>query len=167
MILQILLYYDRQWGFSSWFPMSKGYLCCLSSPRLSRGERFCLVSCTGQRGNKFHAGIQQPLQSMYFSINFLWISRTSENSVLLLALALIYFERMHNYQAASKLPCLPPSSFWTHSHSEPLINEQSNRGQGWSNAAMSCIQLKYCLQRTSIRVCVANHFVRQCCPLLH
>lgn len=77
------------------------------------------------------------------------------------------FWKMHNYQAVSKLPCVSPSSFWTHSHSEPLINEQSNRGQGWSNTAMSCIQQKYCLQRTCIWVCVANHFVRQCCPLLH
>lgn len=77
------------------------------------------------------------------------------------------FWKMHNYQAVSKLPCVSPSSFWTHSHSEPLINEQSNRGQGWSNTAMSCIQQEYCLQRTCIWVCVAIHFVRQCCPLLH
>lgn len=76
------------------------------------------------------------------------------------------FWKMHNYQAVSKLPCVSPSSFWTHSHSEPLINEQSNRGQGWSNTAMSCIQQEYCLQRNVYLGLCCNSLCKAMLPLI-
>lgn len=73
---QALLYSVRKRGFSKdgfeWVEVV--YASFYLLPGLSRGERFCLVSGLGtaveQWGNKFHAGIRQLLQSMYFPINF-------------------------------------------------------------------------------------------------